>query len=170
MSPSCGGTQLGTSVTPRTLHSVADVVATSSGMKKNFNEDGEAPQRHWTAVSSVKTTDSDGNGTEGNSAINRTPDDGVLLFVTVFIRGRQLKALVDSGASRCFISPSAVKVLGLQGRRSDTFLELGNGQRVLSRGYVPEVPVTVGGHTSSTDLIVTSLMHDADVILGMTWL
>ena len=80
------------------------------------------------------------------------------------------RALVDSGASRCFISPSALQVLGLQGRRSDTFLELGNGQRVLSRGYVPEVPVTVGGHTSSTNLTVTSLLHDSDVILGMTWL
>ena len=88
VSPSGGGTQLGMSVTPRTLHSVADVVATSSGMKKNITDE-KKPQRHWTAVSSVKTTGSDGNGTEGNSAINRTPDDGVLLFVIVFIRGRQ---------------------------------------------------------------------------------
>ena len=96
------------SVTPRTLHSVADVVVTSSGMKKNIMDE-EKPQRHWTAVSSVKTTeDTDGNGTEGNRAINRIPDDGVLLVVTVFIRGRQLKALVDSGASRCFISPSVI--------------------------------------------------------------
>ena len=81
-----------------------------------------------------------------------------------------MKALVDSGASRCFISPSVLKVLRLQGKRSDTFLELGNGQRVLSRGYVPEVSVTVGGHTSNIDLTVTSLLHNADIILGMTWL
>ena len=86
VSPSCGGTQLGMSVTPRNLHSVADVVVTSSGMKKNIMDE-EKPQRHWTAVSSVKTTeDTDGIGTEGNRAINRTPDDGVLLFVTVFIQ------------------------------------------------------------------------------------
>ena len=56
VNPSCGGTQLGKSVTPRTLHSVADVVTTSSGMKKNVTDE-EKPQRHWTAVSSVKTTD-----------------------------------------------------------------------------------------------------------------
>ena len=92
------------------------------------------------------------------------------MFVTVFIRGRQFKALVDSGASRCFVSPSVLQVLRLQGKRSDTFLELGNGQRVLSRGYVPEVSVTVGEHTSSIDLTVTSLLHNADIILGMNWL
>ena len=70
MNPSCGGTQLGKSVTPKTLHSVADVVETSFGMKKNVTNE-EKPQRHWTAVSSVKTTNgASGNGTEGNSAIN----------------------------------------------------------------------------------------------------
>ena len=40
----------------------------------------------------------------------------------------------------------------------------------LSRGYVPEVPVTLSGHTSTVDLIVTSLLHSVDVVLGMTWL
>ena len=170
VSPSCGGTQLGMSVTPRTLHSVADVVEESSGMKKNITNE-EKPQRHWMAVSWCQDhRQDDGNGTEGNRAINRTPDDGVLLFVTVFIRGKQFTALVDSGASRCFVSPSVLKVLRLQGKRSDTFLELGNGQRVLSRGYVPEVSVTVGGHTSSIDLTVTSLLHNAEIILGMNWL
>ena len=170
VSPSCGGTQLGMSVTPRTLHNVADVVESSSGKQKNITGE-ETPQRHWMAVPSVKTTsDSTGNGTKGKSAINRTPDDGVLLFVNVFVHGKVLKALIDSGASRCFVSPSVLKVLRLQGKRSDTFLELGNGQRVLSRGYVPDVLVTVGGHTSMIDLTVTSLLHNADIVLGMTWL
>ena len=39
VSPSCGGTQLRMSVTPRTLHSVADVVEISSGMKKNVTDE-----------------------------------------------------------------------------------------------------------------------------------
>ena len=92
------------------------------------------------------------------------------MFVIVFIQGKQFTALIDSGASRCFVSPSVLKLLRLQGKRSDIFLELGNGQRVLSRGYVPEVLVTVGGHTSNIDLTVTSLLHNADIVLGMTWL
>ena len=61
-------------------------------------------------------------------------------------------------------------VAGLQGKISDTFLELGNGQHVLSRGYVPEVPVKLLGHTSTVDMTVTSLLHDVDLVLGMTWL
>ena len=84
------------------------------------------------------------------------------------IKGKIYKALIDSGATRCFIFPSCMIVAGLQGKRSDTFLELGNDQRVLSRGYVPEVPITLSGHTSIVDMTVTSLLHDVDLVLGMT--
>ena len=102
--------------------------------------------------------------------IDRTPEDGVLLIVPVVIKGKIYKALINSGATRCFVSPYCMTVAGLQGKRSDTFLELGNGQRVLSRGYVPEVPVTLSGHTSTVDMTVTSLQHDVGVALCMTWL
>ena len=61
-------------------------------------------------------------------------------------------------------------VAGLQGKRSDTFLVLANGQRVLSRDYVPNVPVTLSRHMSPVDLITTTLLHNVDVVLGMTWL
>ena len=116
-------------------------------------------------MSSVKTTE--GKTAEG-CKIDRTPEDGILLIVPVVIKGKICKALIDSGATRCFVSPSCMTVAGLQGKRSDTFLELGNGQRVLSHGYVPEVPVTLSGHTSTVDMTVTSLLHDVDVVLGMT--
>ena len=139
---------------------------TSSGLKKN-EENEEKPQRHWTVVSSVKTNE--GKTAEG-CKIDRNPEDGVSLIVPVVIKGKICKALIDSGATRSFVSPSCMTVAGLQGKRSDTFLELGNGQRVLSRGYVPEVPVILSGHTSTVDMTVTSLLHDVDVVLGMTWL
>ena len=73
---------------------------TSSGLKKN-EENEEKPQRHWTVVSSVKTTE--GKTAEG-CKIDRTPEDGVLLIVPIIIRGKIFKALVDSGATRCFVS------------------------------------------------------------------
>ena len=160
--------QLGTSATPRTPQEMAEVVdrETSSGLKKN-EENEEKPLRHLTVVSSVKTTE--GKTAEG-CRIDRTLEDGVLLIVPIVIRGKIFKALVDSGATRCFVSPSCMTVAGLQGKISDTFLELGNGQHVLSRGYVPEVPVTFSGHTSTVDLTITSLLHSVDVVLGMTWL
>ena len=96
---------------------------TSSGLKKNEKNE-EKPQRHWTVVSSVKTTK--GKTAEG-CKIDRTPEDGVLLIVPVVIKGKICKALIDRGATRCFFSPPCMTVAGLQGKRSDTFLELGNG-------------------------------------------
>ena len=130
VSPSCGGTQLRTSATPRTFQQLTTVVAsTSSGLKKNEDHE-EKPQRHWTSVSNAKTT-TDGNAAESCN-IDRKPPDGILLIVPVVIQGKIFKALIDSGATRCFVSPSCMTVAGLQGRRSDTFLVLANGQRVLS--------------------------------------
>ena len=54
-------------------------------------------------------------------------------------------ALIDSGATRCFVTPSCVTTIGLKGTPRDIFLELGNRKKYLSRGYVPNVlVVTVG--------------------------
>ena len=178
VSPSSGGTQPGTTATPRTFQTLSETVVedSSPGMKKTEAESEKKPQRHWTSIASVKTTDVQATGSCSGPAagsckrIDRTPRDGVLLIVPVVIAGKIFKALVDSGATRCFVSPSCVAVTGLQGKRLDTFLELGDGQRVLSRNYVPEVPVTLAGHTSKVALTVTTLPHCADVVLGMTWL
>ena len=171
VSPSCGGTQQGQPATSRNLRVLKDVVvelSSGSGIFGNFKNTG-MPQRHWTSIASAKTTESREGGAR-ESAIDRTPDDGVLLVVPIRISGKIFKALVDSGATRNFISPSCVTCTGLTGKRSDTFLELGNGQRVLSRGYVPDVLVTIAGHTSKEDLTITTLLHEVDVVLGMTWL
>ena len=50
------------------------------------------------------------------------------------------------------------------------FLELGNGQKFLSRGFVPEAPVVTAGLTVRVGLTVTSLLHEVDLVLGMNWL
>ena len=42
------------------------------------------------------------------SCATRGVDDGILLVVPVHVYGKTLQALIDSGASRCFISPAAV--------------------------------------------------------------
>lgn len=81
-----------------------------------------------------------------------------------------MRDLIDSGATRCFISPKCMQVAGLHGKRSDAFLELGNDQRIFLRCHVPDIPVTLARHTSCVDLTVTNLLHDANLISGMTWL
>ena len=96
--------------------------------------------------------------------------DGLLLVVTTRINGHSVRALIDSGATRCFVTPACITAIGLKGVARDIFLELGNGQNYLSRGYVPEVPVVTAGLTVKVGLTVTNLLHDVDVILGVNWL
>ena len=68
------------------------------------------------------------------------------------------------------LPPSCVTAIGLKGQPQDTFLELGNGQKFLSRGLVPEVPVVTAGLTVRVGLTVTSLLHEVDLVLGVNWL
>ena len=101
---------------------------------------------------------------------SRTIEDGLLLVVPTKIYGKEVKTLIDSGATRCFVTPSCVTKVGLKGVPRDVFLELGNGQRYLSREYVPDVPIGTAGLTVKVGLTVTNLLHEVDLVLGMNWL
>ena len=94
-------------------------------------------------------------------------EDGILLIVPVRIYGKVFRALVDGGASRCFISSEVVQMAQLQWEPHDTFLELGNGERILSRGRVTNVPIVTGNHCTRCNLTVTSLLHQVDLVLGV---
>ena len=72
---------------------------------------------------------------------DRSIEDGLLMVVATRIYGKPVRALIDSGATRCFVTLACVTAVGLKGQPRDTFLELGNGEKFLSRGYVPDVPV-----------------------------
>ena len=110
---------------------------------------------------------------EGAKQQNKAPrgiDDGLLLVVAARINGHPVRALIDSSATRCFVTPACVAVVGLMGKPQDTFLELGNGQKFLSRGFVPEAPVVTAGLIARVGLTITSLLHEVDLVLGMNWL
>ena len=92
------------------------------------------------------------------------------MVVSGSIYGRKIRTLIDSGATRCFVSPACVTACGLKGVPRDVFLELGNGEKILSRGYIPDVPIVTGGLTVKTGLTVTNLLHDVDLVLEMNWL
>ena len=100
----------------------------------------------------------------------RNIEDGILLVVSARIFGHKVRALIDSGATRCFISSGAVLPLGLKSTSEDTLLELGNGDRILSRGKVNDVPVVTAGLSVKLDLTVTKLLHSVDLVLGINWL
>ena len=111
-----------------------------------------------------------GKGKPEQKKVIRTVEDGLLMAVSARIYGRKIRALIDSGATRCFVSPACVTACGLKGVPHDVFLELGNGEKILSRGYIPDVPVITTGLTVKIGLTVTNLLHDVDLVLGMNWL
>ena len=106
------------------------------------------------------------------SPVPRSEEDGILLIVPQIagISGQELRALIDSGASRNFISPASVTQCGLTVEAHNTFLELGDGKKVLSRGRAVDVPVVTSGYEMKTNLTVSNLLHGVDIVLGMTWL
>ena len=97
-------------------------------------------------------------------------EDGILLVVPARINGKIFSALIDSGATRCFITPECSTVAGLSCVQHDTFMELGNGTRTLSRGMMQGAPVTLAGVTTKTDFTVSQLLHEVDIVLGINWL
>ena len=160
VSPTSGGTESCTGVTTSRLQDWRSI-----GPKQAITgeETGVGtPQEPRTQLSAVST--------ENQSPIPRTEEDGILLVVPVRIFGHEIRALIDSGATRCFISPAGVMQCGLTVESHNTFLELGDGKKVLSRGRAVDVPVVTSGYTMRTNLTVSSLLHGVDVVLGMTWL
>ena len=83
------------------------------------------------------------------------------------IYGQTVKTLIDSGTTRCFVTPSCVARMGLKGIPRDMLLELGNGEKYLSRGYVPDVPIAIAELAVKIGLTVTNLLHEMDHVLGI---
>ena len=54
--------------------------------------------------------------------------------------------------------------------RDYTFLELGDGQKILSKGKAINVSVVTIDLTFRFDLTIMSLLHDVDLIVGISWL
>ena len=63
------------------------------------------------------------------------------MVVTALIYGHPRWVLIDSDATKCFVSLAAILPLGLQIIKYYILLELGDGQKILSKGKVFNVPV-----------------------------
>ena len=95
-------------------------------------------------------------------------EDGILMVVLARIYGQKIRTLIDIGATRCFISPAGVTKCGLNVESHNTFLELGDGKKVLSQGRAVDVPIVTAGYAVKMNLTVSTLLHSVDVVLGMT--
>ena len=75
-----------------------EVIETSVSPTRSQMMIRSAKNEHWLVVGH-ETTDEAASG-------GRCIGDGVLLRVFASINGRRLTALIDSGASRCYMSPN----------------------------------------------------------------
>ena len=149
-----GGTGLGTTVTTSALQ---DWSSTTMKTIEPGHGEGKTSQKQLTSVAV-------------NQSIDREISDGILLVVPVRIQGREYRALIDSGATRSFISPACITETGMKTRKNNTFLELGNGSKVLSKFEAMDIPVVIAGRTFRIDFTVSDLLHNVDIVLGITWL
>ena len=149
-----GGTELGTTVTTSALQDWS-----STQMKTIEPGQGEdkTSQKQLTSVAV-------------NQSIDREISDGILLVVLVRIQGHEYRALIDSGATRSFISPACITETGMKTQKNNTFLELGNGSKVLSKFEAMDIPVVIARRTFKIDFTVSDLLHNVDIVLGITWL
>ena len=138
MSPTSGSTESCTGVTTSRLQDWQSI-----GLKRAITgeEMGDAvPQEPRTQLSVVSI--------ENQSTNPRSEEDGILLVVPTWIFGHEIRALIDSGATWNFISPARVTQCGLTVEsHNNTFLELGDGKKVLSQGRAVDVPVVTSSYT-----------------------
>ena len=107
---------------------------------------------------------------DGPVGKSRDKDDGILLVVDARIFGKPCRALIDSGATRSFITPAAVLRCGVHSVHQETLLELADGRKLLSQGKCPHTIIAVSNKNCKVDLTVCPLMKNIDVILGINWL
>ena len=103
MSPTRGGTESCEGATARELQDWQPF-----RLKRAIpgNETGEgSPQEPQTQLNAVVAG--------YQSPVPLSEEDGILLIVPAWIFGQELRALIDSGASRNFISPAGVTWCGL---------------------------------------------------------
>ena len=108
--------------------------------------------------------------TENQSTNPWNEEDGILLVVLARIFGHEIRTLIDSSAMCNLISPAGVTQCGLTVESHNTFLELGDGKKVLSQGRAIDVLVLTFSYIMKTNLMVSNLLHGVDIVLGMTWL
>ena len=118
--------------------------------------------QHWLAVGAEQS------GTM--TSVERAVTDGILFKVAVSISGRQRIGLIDSGASRCYMSPETAALCELVLNPEILHLELADGSKVQSTQKATNVNVCVGKSICRVDFTVTKLLKDVDLVLGVNWL
>ncbi|XP_076904378.1 UBA domain-containing protein Mud1-like [Bidens hawaiensis] len=89
-----------------------------------------------------------------------------LRFVTLEIRGQQVKALVDTDASHNFITPEMARRLGIRVTTQVAWMKPASGDAQPIQGVAWGVRAKIGVWTGKMHFSVVPL-DDNDIILGM---
>ena len=81
-----------------------------------------------------------------------------LLFVDVTLNGRQMSALVDTGATNTFVSDRMIRTLELRVERSRSRLKAVNSKSQPMGGLARDVPIKIEAWEGTVDLMVVPLM------------
>ena len=120
--------------------------------------------QHWVAIGEIAQEE------EKMTNAGRKISNGVLFRVAILLAGRTIVALIDSGASQSYIVPKTVALCGLECSPALVHLELADGSKVQSIQKPLAVPCTIGSSICNISFIVTKLLSNVDVVLGMDWL
>ena len=94
----------------------------------------------------------------------------MLLILRAVINDTCVSALVDSGATRSFVSEQLQTRPPMKFIGAYSSLELANGETIVSTGIAPNVLVCIGSTVSRVSLTAVPLMEGIEVILGRDWL
>jgi hypothetical protein len=98
------------------------------------------------------------------------PREAPTMKIWVFLGGRRLTALLDSGSSKNFINTRVVQELGIPLDTSEALnVTVGNGDHVRSPGRLAEVRGKVGGDYFWFDSHAL-LMGSLDMVIGVSWM
>ena len=118
-------------------------------------------QRKEASVDPIAASGSD-SGTTGK--------DHLLLILRAVINDTCVSALVDSGATRSFVSEQLQTRPPLPFIGAYSSLQLANGETIVSTGIAPDVLVCIGSTISKVSLTAVPMMEGIQVILGRDWL
>ena len=88
------------------------------------------------------------------------------LFVDAKLNGKDVRIMLDTGATHNFVTEQKAKELGLNYVASNTMLKTINATPTFVHGFAMKVPIDLGDWTGLTDFTIAP-MDVFDVILGL---
>ena len=99
------GLQKGEQIRPSKAHSIFVGISTPTNRVDRTDEDRVGKAAGDDAAKRNKKGETETGGENHQNKALRGIEDGLLLVVTARINGHPVRALIDSGATRCFVTP-----------------------------------------------------------------